>query len=105
MTDKLDAEERALALAALAGWREVEGRDAICKDFQFKDFSQAFAWMTRVALQSEKTDHHPEWCNVWNKVEVTLTTHDAGGLTKKDISLARAMERYFTELSVHKVEV
>lgn len=81
------------ALAQLAGWRAVEGRDAIAKDFTFKDFNAAFGFMARVALHAEKHDHHPEWFNVYNRVSVTLATHDAGGVTEKDVALARFMER------------
>ncbi len=80
------------ALADLAGWSKVEGRDAIGKSFKFKDFNAAFAWMTRVALAAEKADHHPEWSNVYNRVDVVLTTHDAGGVTEKDVALARFMD-------------
>ena len=94
MTEKLTGDARTTALADLTGWREVEGRDAINKVFRFEDFSQAFAFMTRVALKAEVMDHHPEWFNVYNKVDVTLTTHDADGLSQKDIDLAKAMEGY-----------
>ncbi|GGD01120.1 4a-hydroxytetrahydrobiopterin dehydratase [Pyruvatibacter mobilis] len=94
MTARLEGTARTEALATLTGWDEVEGRDAIRKVFTFKDFSQAFAFMTRVALKAEVMDHHPEWFNVYNKVDVTLTTHDADGLSQKDIDLARAMEDY-----------
>ncbi len=94
MTMKLQGEARAGALADLEGWVEVEGRDAIAKTFKFKDFNAAFGWMTRVALAAESADHHPEWFNVYNRVEVTLSTHDAGGLTEKDVSLARRMDRF-----------
>jgi 4a-hydroxytetrahydrobiopterin dehydratase len=80
------------ALASLPQWKAVEGRDAISRIFRFDDFAAAFAFMTRVALAAEKMDHHPEWSNVWNKVEVVLTTHDAGGVTERDIDLARIME-------------
>ena len=80
------------ALADLTGWAAVEGRDAIAKTYKFKDFNAAFAWMTRVALAAEKADHHPEWSNVYNRVEVLLTTHDAGGVTEKDVALARFMD-------------
>ena len=80
------------ALAGLAGWNKVDGRDAIAKTFKFKDFNAAFAWMTRVALAAEKADHHPEWSNVYNRVEVVLTTHDAGGVTEKDVALAKFMD-------------
>lgn len=94
MTAKLTGEARAQALADLDGWAETEGRDAIAKTFKFKDFNAAFGWMTRVAMAAEVADHHPEWFNVYNRVEVTLSTHDAGGLTEKDISLARRMDRF-----------
>lgn len=89
---KLDEATRGEALASLAGWQEVAGRDAIAKTFRFQDFNAAFAWMTRVALMAERLDHHPEWLNVYNRVEVTLSTHDAGGLTELDLSLARFMD-------------
>lgn len=91
MAQKLTAEARKGALAKLAGWSEVQGRDAITKKFVFKDFNQAFGFMTRAALVAEKMDHHPEWFNVYKTVEVTLSTHDAGGLTERDITLAEAM--------------
>lgn len=80
------------ALARLTGWRAAEGRDAIVKEFRFKDFNTAFGFMTRVALYADKHDHHPEWFNVYNRVDVTLTTHDAGGVTDKDIALAHFMD-------------
>jgi 4a-hydroxytetrahydrobiopterin dehydratase len=83
--------ERAAALARLAGWHAVQGRDAIAKTFKFADFNAAFGFMARAALVAEKLDHHPEWSNVWNKVDVTLSTHDAGGLTALDVKLAEAM--------------
>ena len=86
--------ERAEALQALNGWSDVQGRDAITRTFQFKSFSQAWGWMSRVALHAEKTDHHPEWFNVYGKVVVTLATHSAGGVTEKDIALARKMNDY-----------
>lgn len=92
MADKLEGAARTAALGALEGWSEADGRDAICKSFQFTDFSQAFGWMTRVAMVAEKMDHHPEWFNVYRTVDVTLATHDAGGLTEKDTALARAMD-------------
>ncbi len=91
---KLDPAARASALKELAHWREVPGRDAIARRFEFGNFSGAFAFMTRVALLAEKMDHHPEWSNVYNKVDVTLSTHDAGGVTEKDIAMARAMESW-----------
>jgi 4a-hydroxytetrahydrobiopterin dehydratase len=94
MAEKLTGEARKTALAKLAGWSEVQGRDAIAKTFVFKDFNEAFGFMSRVALVAEKADHHPEWKNVYKTVEVVLSTHDAGGLTGKDIALAEAMERF-----------
>jgi len=93
MTAKLSREARAEALTSLPGWREVDGRDAITKTFVFADFNEAFGFMTRAALVAEKMDHHPEWFNVYKTVTVTLSTHDAGGLTARDVTLARAMER------------
>ena len=93
MTDKpLVGVERAKALHELHGWAEAKGRDAITKTFQFKSFSQAWGFMSRVALYAEKADHHPEWTNVYGRVEVTLSTHTAGGVTEKDIALAKKME-------------
>ncbi len=82
----------AAALAQLKGWSAAEGRDAIVKTFKFKDFSAAFGWMTRVALAAEKLDHHPEWSNVYNRVEVLLATHDADGVTELDVALAKVMD-------------
>jgi 4a-hydroxytetrahydrobiopterin dehydratase len=93
MAQKLDGPERITALASLPGWSLVEGRDAIFRRFIFADFNAAFGFMTRAALVAEKLDHHPEWFNVYKTVEVTLSTHDAGGLTMLDIKLARAMDR------------
>ena len=80
------------ALARLNGWSAVEGRDAIRKVFEFEDFNAAWGFMSRVAVKADKVDHHPEWFNVYNKVDVTLTTHDAGGVTDRDLELARFME-------------
>jgi 4a-hydroxytetrahydrobiopterin dehydratase len=91
---KLEGEKRKQALAELKDWREVSGRDAIAKKFVFKDFNEAFGFMSRVALVAEKMDHHPEWSNVYKTVDVTLSTHDAGGVTEKDITLAKAMDRF-----------
>lgn len=91
MTARLDAKTRADALKALTGWSPVDGRDAIRKVFVFKDFVEAFGFMSAAALVAERMDHHPEWSNVYKTVDVTLTTHDAGGLTEKDIALATAM--------------
>ena len=93
MIAKLDAAARAAALKELAGWHPVAGRDAIHKPFKFKDFSEAWGFMSRVALMAEKMDHHPEWSNVYKTVDVLLATHDAGGLTELDLKLARAMDR------------
>jgi 4a-hydroxytetrahydrobiopterin dehydratase len=93
MRQKLSGEARKAALAGLSGWSEVEGRDAITKKFVFRDFNAAFGFMTRAALMAEKLDHHPEWFNVYKNVEVTLSTHDAGGVTEVDIKLAEAMDR------------
>ncbi|CAA7614946.1 putative pterin-4-alpha-carbinolamine dehydratase [Magnetospirillum sp. LM-5] len=93
MSAKLSGSERAQALDGLPGWGEVAGRDAIAKSFKFKDFPAAFAFMTHVALVAEKMDHHPEWTNVWNRVDITLSTHDFSGVTAKDIALAQAIER------------
>jgi 4a-hydroxytetrahydrobiopterin dehydratase len=89
---KLDDAHRAEALAALPGWTHEAGRDAIARSLRFADFSEAFAFMTRVALEAEKADHHPEWTNVWNRVDILLTTHSAGGLTEKDVALARKID-------------
>ena len=94
MSEKLAGEARNEALGNLDGWSEVDGRDAISKSFQFKDFNAAFGWMSRVAMVAEKMDHHPEWFNVYRTVDVTLATHDAGGVTEKDIALAKAMDRF-----------
>lgn len=93
MVERLSGGARAQALAGLEGWSEVGDRDAIAKTFTFKDFNEAFGFMTRVALVAEKADHHPEWRNVYRTVEVVLSTHDADGLTSRDIDLARAMNR------------
>ncbi|MEQ8505551.1 MAG: 4a-hydroxytetrahydrobiopterin dehydratase [Rhodospirillales bacterium] len=93
MTDKLTGDARTDAIAALDGWAQVPGRDAITKTFTFKDFNAAFGFMARAALAAEKADHHPEWFNVYNRVEVTLATHDAGGVTQKDIDLAAFMDK------------
>ena len=90
--EKLAGSARTTALAHLIGWQEVDGRDAITKTFKFADFNEAFGFMTRVALLAEKADHHPEWFNVYNRVEVTLATHDAGGVTQNDIDMAVFMD-------------
>jgi 4a-hydroxytetrahydrobiopterin dehydratase len=93
MAQKLSPEARKAALAKVPGWSEVAGRDAIAKKFVFKDFNAAFGFMTRAALVAEKLDHHPEWFNVYKTVEVTLSTHDAGGVTELDVKLAEAMNK------------
>lgn len=93
MPEKLTGNARQAALAKLSGWSEVEGRDAISRKFTFKDFSEAFGFMARAAMMAEKLDHHPEWFNVYNKVEVTLATHEAGGVTERDVQLAQEMNR------------
>lgn len=90
---KLEGAQRDAALAGLEGWQLLDDRDAIRKQFRFADFNGAFGWMARVALMAEKLDHHPEWSNVYNRVEVVLSTHDAGGLTGLDVELARFMDR------------
>ncbi|XP_059947932.1 pterin-4-alpha-carbinolamine dehydratase 2 isoform X2 [Mesoplodon densirostris] len=91
----LTAEERNQVILDLkaAGWSELSERDAIYKEFSFKNFNQAFGFMSRVALQAEKMNHHPEWFNVYNKVQITLTSHDCGGLTKRDVKLAKFIEK------------
>jgi 4a-hydroxytetrahydrobiopterin dehydratase len=93
MAKPLSDAERKELLPGLDGWSMVEGRDAIAKTFRFTDFNQAFGFMTRVALAAERMNHHPEWRNAWHTVEVTLTTHSAGGLTRRDVELAQTMDR------------
>jgi len=88
-----DLRDRALSELAAMGWTYEPARDAVSRHFRFRDFSDAFGWMTRVAMEAEKLDHHPEWFNVWNRVDVVLTTHDVAGLTELDLKLARAMTR------------
>lgn len=94
MAQKLEGAERAKALATLSGWTELSGRDAIGKSFKFKSFSEAWGFMARVALEAEKMDHHPEWSNVYNRVDVVLATHSAQGLTPLDIKLAQKMDLF-----------
>ena len=89
MTERIGAES---ALGKLTGWSAVEGRDAICKVYEFADFNAAWGFMSRVALKADQMDHHPEWFNVYNKVDVTLATHDAGAVTEKDVALATFMD-------------
>jgi 4a-hydroxytetrahydrobiopterin dehydratase len=93
MAQKLSGDARKTALARVPGWSEVKDRDAISRKFEFKDFNEAFGFMARAALVAEKLDHHPEWFNVYKTVDVTLSTHDAGGLTERDIKLAEAMNK------------
>jgi 4a-hydroxytetrahydrobiopterin dehydratase len=100
MAQRMSAEERKQALSALPGWSEVKGREAIAKTFVFKDFNEAFGFMSRAALVAEKHDHHPEWKNVYKTVEVVLSTHDAGGVTARDIELARSMNAIAAALGV-----
>jgi 4a-hydroxytetrahydrobiopterin dehydratase len=90
----LNDEERAAALEGLPQWRYEEGERAIRRDFSFADFGEAFAFMTRAAIAAEKADHHPDWSNSWNKVAVALSTHSAGGVTAKDVALAKAMDDF-----------
>lgn len=90
--ERLSEEERADALDALDEWDYDDARDAITRRFTFADFGAAFGFMTRVALAAEKADHHPEWSNVWNRVDILLTTHDAGGLSRRDVEMAEAIE-------------
>jgi 4a-hydroxytetrahydrobiopterin dehydratase len=92
MTAKLTGPARTAALAALPHWKEVAGRDAIQRSLKFADFTQAWGFMTKVALAAEKADHHPEWSNVYNRVEIVLSTHDAGGFSDKDVALARFID-------------
>jgi 4a-hydroxytetrahydrobiopterin dehydratase len=91
---RLSDQEITAALAKLPGWSRVDGRSAIAKKFHFADFNEAWGFMCRVALAAEKQDHHPEWFNVWNRVEITLSTHDAGGLSARDVKLAETIERF-----------
>src|ERR1700752_3890384 len=100
MTQRLTVEARRSALAELPGWTEAGGREAIARTFVFKDFNEAFGFMSRAALVAEKHDHHPEWRNVYKTVEVVLATHDAGGITERDIALAKAMNAIASQLGV-----
>ena len=92
MIEQLDEDERAAALDALGEWDYDETRDALTRQFVFADFVEAFGFMARVAILAEKADHHPEWSNIYNRVDVLLTTHDAGGLSSRDVALASAMD-------------
>ena len=92
MVKKLEAAERAALLPTLPEWTLDPARDGLARSFRFRDFVEAFGFMTRVALLAEKADHHPEWSNVWNRVDILLTTHDAGGLSMRDIDMAKAID-------------
>lgn len=92
MVERLTAEERDKALAGLDGWQAADGASAITRSFRFADFREAFGFMARVALAAEKMDHHPDWTNVYNRVTVTLSTHEVGGITERDIALAREID-------------
>ena len=94
MAERLSGEARLALPAELPGWAPVEGRDALKKTFKFKSFNEAWGFMTRVALAAEKLNHHPEWSNVYNRVEIVLTTHDCGGLSELDVKLARRIDGY-----------
>jgi 4a-hydroxytetrahydrobiopterin dehydratase len=100
MVERLSAEARKSALKGLSGWAETPDREAIARTFVFKDFNEAFGFMSRAALVAEKSDHHPEWRNVYKTVEVVLATHDAGGVTALDIELAKAMDGIAKQLGV-----
>ena len=92
MTEQLTGPARKRALASLRNWKKVRGRDAITKTLKFKDFNQAFGFMARVAIKAEQMDHHPEWSNIYNKVVIVLTTHDAGGVSDRDVVLAKFID-------------
>jgi len=96
MVEPLSAPRRESLPALLPRWAVTPGRDALHRAFRFRDFSEAFAFMTRVAMLAEAQDHHPEWSNVWNRVEIILTTHDAGGLSERDLRMAAAIEALLT---------
>jgi 4a-hydroxytetrahydrobiopterin dehydratase len=100
---KLEGDERITKLAELksAGWAEVEGRDAIYKEYVFKDFNQAFGVMTRVAMKAEKMDHHPEWFNVYNKLQVTLSSHDVSGVSQRDVTMAKFIDNVSATIIKH----
>ena len=100
MAERLSAEARKSALKSLSGWKEVAGREAIARTFTFKDFNEAFGFMARAALVAEKRDHHPDWKNIYKTVEVVLATHDAGGVTGRDVELATAMDEIARQLGV-----
>jgi 4a-hydroxytetrahydrobiopterin dehydratase len=93
MVEKLAGAARTAALAELSGWAVVDGRDAIARSFKFRNFNEAWGFMTRIALHAEKQDHHPEWFNVYNRVDITLATHECGGLSERDVKLAKIIDR------------
>lgn len=90
---KLSAKDRADALAELGQWEEVNGRDAIRREITFKNFNEAFGFMTRVALKADQMNHHPEWFNVYNRVDITLSTHDCNGLSELDVKMAKFIDK------------
>ena len=95
MNKKLSITDRNAAIKKLKGWQLVKGRSAITKTFEFKNFNAAFSWMTAIALHAEKLDHHPEWSNIYNKIDVVLSTHESNGITKLDIKMATIMNKLF----------
>jgi 4a-hydroxytetrahydrobiopterin dehydratase len=105
MSDRLVGEARAAALSKLIGWSELPGRDAIFKRFEFADFHRAFGFMAAAAVVAHKMNHHPEWTNIYNKVDVTLSTHDVGGVTQLDIMLAEAMDQLLMNFPGMNIEV
>lgn len=92
--EKLDPQKLDEELNTLSGWKKLDDRDAIFKRFKFKNFNEAWGFMTRIAFLAEKMDHHPEWFNVYNRVDITLTTHDAGGISHRDIAMAAEIDQY-----------
>ena len=93
MVEKLAGAARGAALSELSGWAAVDGRDAIARSFKFRNFNEAWGFMTRIALHAEKQDHHPEWFNVYNRIDITLSTHECGGLSERDVKLAKIIDR------------
>jgi 4a-hydroxytetrahydrobiopterin dehydratase len=102
MAGRLSETERSAALRDLPAWQAVDGRDAITRTFEFTDFNQAFGFMSRVAVLAEKMDHHPEWSNVYKTVVVTLSSHDVGGVSERDIKMAAAMDRFAADTASRK---
>ncbi len=95
MVQKLSPEDRAAALSELSDWEALDGRDAIRRKFVFADFNEAWGFMSRIAMEAERQDHHPEWFNVWATVDITLSTHDCHGLSSRDVELARFIDKIF----------